>query len=284
MMDRVELLTIGNLRMVIGTPDMLGLVDHRTSPRTTQETVTTLRRAGVEVFAAVDGPMFEFCANERARDYDDFQCGTARFAHYYPARAIDVPSREAQSGIAVIVRNGRAVGARGDGGPRTPDETFRVQAYPSLVIDGAKTQGLRDVDTNKRPAIGILSDGRVFLALSPRITMPELADVLAGLRLPGGATVTWAGYLDGGGSAALYVDTTLDGTPEYNYNLNGRRVVTWVTLERKTGQPPTLSERARNVLAEGAHQISTDPRATIALLLVCAAILAGAVAAARASA
>lgn len=241
----VELHTVGTLRIAIGHPEDLGLVSHATSPRTTQEVV---RELGDKLLVAVDGPMFEYCASERNRTYERYECGALRFAHYYPARGLDVPSREPAKGGAVYVAGGRAYGTTTAGG-RIPGETFRVQGYPTLVVNGVATAGLTDVDTNKRPAIGILSDGRVFLACASSITMPDLARTLGNFATPSGARVEWAFYLDGGGSAAMYVDVNLDGRPEYNFNLGGRRVVTWVTLEKKSAVLAALPSPVQATLA-----------------------------------
>lgn len=230
--SNVSLRAVGPVTYAIGAPEQLGLVLRETAPATTGQ----MRRELGNVLAAVDGPMFRFDEGERQRDYARFQHGQTRFAMYFPRRGIDDPGDRIDDGVSIYVANGVAGGEPGRGS-RKPGESFRVQAYPSLVKAGVATPGLTDVDSNNRPAIGVLSDGRVFIALGRSISMPALAAALQGVNLgtpEAPVRVLWAGYLDGGGSAALYVDVQGDGAPEYTFNLEGRRIVSLVTLERVT--------------------------------------------------
>lgn len=268
-MSNVRLFNVGKLRIAVGTPDQLGLVMHGDGPRVTADVVQDL--AG-KVYAAVDGPMFEFASGETRRNYAEYMRATIRFAHYYPLRGIDVPGLEPSRGVSIYVANGIA-GAELGRGTRRSGETFRVQTYPSLVVNRTATNGLIDNDRNTRPAIGLLSDGRVFLALGRDIQMPELAAALAALNLGTTASpvrVTWAGYLDGGGSAALYVDETLDGNPEANINLRGRRVVSWVTLEQK---PTGLAATAASVAGAARTAISRIPGGELTLIVASSTVI-----------
>lgn len=220
---------------------MFGIVLHGHAPQTTADTV---RDIGRRLYAAVDGPMFDFAASERNRTYAAYREAKIRFRHYYPARAIDEAGAEPTRGLSFYVANGVS-GAEPGAGTKRSGESFRAQTYPSLVIAGAVTQGLTDTDRAARPVLGRLSDGRMFLALGTSISMPDLAAAVAALRVPGSdARVTDAGYLDGGGSAAMYVDVELDGVAEESQNLDGRRVVSWVTIEDKPAGMLALTAKA----------------------------------------
>lgn len=237
----VELVTLpgGKVRAVIGSPTLLGMVVRDGDPATTRDVVDSMRG---RLYAAVDGPMFRIAPGQ-PQSYDRYQRGVIEHRHFYPARGVNHPGTKPTQGLSIYVANGVA-GAEEGAGSRKPGETFRAQTRPSLVVNGAATPGLTDVDSSNRPALGILSDGRVFLALGQRVTMPELAATLAAWRLPGGARVTFAGYTDGGGSAALYVDDNLDGNPELNFNLGGRRVISWITLEAQPSPVDVIREKA----------------------------------------
>ena len=229
-MTTVQHFRTGQLRVVVAPAAMFGVVLHGHAPQTTADTV---REIGRRLYAAVDGPMFDFASSERNRTYAAYHEAKIRFRHYYPARFVDEAGAEPSRGLSFFVANGVS-GAEPGAGSKRPGETFRVQTYPSLVIDGVMTQGLTDTDTANRPVLGRLSDGRMFLALGAGINMPDLARAMAILRVPGSdARVTHAGYLDGGGSAAMYVDVELDGVAEEAQNLAGRRVVSWITVEDK---------------------------------------------------
>jgi hypothetical protein len=238
---RVELITLpgGKIRAVVGAAALLGMVVRNDAPATTREVVDSMRG---RLYAAVDGPMFKIAAGQ-PQTYTGFSRGVIEYRHVYPARGINHPGNYPTRGVSIYVANGAAGAESGAGTPK-PGETFRAQTYPSLVTNGAATPGLTDVDTNNRPALGVLADGRVFIVLGQRVTMPELAAALAAWVLPNGARVTFAGYLDGGGSAALYVDDNLDGNPEFNFNLGGRRVISWITLEEKPSPVEVLREKA----------------------------------------
>lgn len=268
---KVRLFTARGVRFAIGSPDLLGVVVHADAPRTTREVVTEL---GTRALVVVDGAMFEFCRGERERTYERFSCGTPRFRHYYPARGIDVPSLEPSRGVSIYVAGGMAGGEDG-AGTQKANETFRVQAYPALIADG-RPQRVSDVDKNKRPAVGVLSSGEVFLALGQYITMPELVDVLATTNL--GTTehpvmVRWAGYLDGGGSAAMYVDVDPDGRPEYAFNTGGRRVISWVTMEDKASTIGHVSSVALNALKRVMSFDLHDPIFVMSSVATTAALL-----------
>lgn len=268
-MSTVEFVTRQNVRFAIGRPEQLGLVAYPNAPRTTAD---VMREFAGRIHVAVDGPMFEFCRSERQREYERYTCGTARFAHYYPQRGVDIASSEPTRGVSIFVEHGEAKGEAG-AGRRRSGETFRVQAYPSLVLNGVETRGLTDTDRNKRPAVGVLSDGRVFLALATSISMPDLAHLLATVNLGTDAEpvrVSWAGYLDGGGSGAMYVDANLDGRPEFAFD-GRRRVISWVTLEEGTGPSSGGFGWVKNSI----HTLMTpsDPLFPITLLATTAVLL-----------
>jgi hypothetical protein len=94
-----------------------------------------------------------------------------------------------------------------------------------------------------------------------------------GLRLP--LLIRFAGYTDGGGSTALYADIEKDGRAEQALNLRGRRVISWVTLERKS--------LARNVLERAKAAIGTGSDGVLAgaLTVTGALLLAGGLAVSR---
>lgn len=213
---------IGNLTLVVADPKALGLVSFADGPKTTRDAV----RSTLGLIAAVDGPMFGFCSTERRRDYANYSCGSNRFKLFYPDRFIAIPGTTPNDGSTLSVVNGVAVWNPGANVPNGAD--FAVQLYPTLISNGVVTRGLSDLDTNKRVAVGVMEDGSVFLAYHPRVSMPDLAAALKS------AGAKHAGYTDGGGSAAMWVDTNLDGNPEFSANLVGRRVISWITLERKT--------------------------------------------------
>lgn len=256
------------MRAVIGAPAMLGMIVRDGAPATTQEVVDSMRG---KLFAAVDGPMFSVASGEPS-DYARFRRGVLEYRHFYPPRSIDAAGRHPERGLSIFVANGVA-GAEAGAGTKRSGETFRAQTYPSLVTNGVATDGLRDVDTNNRPALGVLSDGRVFIALGQRINMPDLAAALRAWRLPDGTRATHAGYLDGGGSAALYVDQELDGNPEVNFNLRGRRVISWITLEQKPGSVGALIERVRSLIPTGDFLAPSDSPWVVAVVAVAAVLV-----------
>ena len=208
--------------MIVAEPSALGSVTYPEGPKTTEELV----RQFPGIVAALDGSMFDYAAGE-PHDYGSYRRGVNRFAMFYPPRGIDYGGLTPRDGVTLgVLASGRTYAKRGN--THEPGSMWAAQFFPPLVFDGVVTPTLSDVDNNKRAGVGFLRDGKAFLAVAPSMSMPEFARTLRDM----GAVN--AGYSDGGGSAALYADVEGDGVPEYTYNLRGRRVISWVTIEKKS--------------------------------------------------
>lgn len=244
--------------MAVGDAPSLALLSHADSPKTTAETISLHQG----IYAAIDGPMFRFCDGERNRTYAGYACGLNRFRLLYPERSIDIRSTDPSDGSTLFVDQGVARFVRGTSVPGTA--TFAVQLYPTLVFDSNVIQGLSDRDNNSRAAVGMLADGSVFFAIHPSISMPAFAELL---KRKG---AVFAGYTDGGGSTALYVDTNVDGSAEYSFNIRGRRVVSWITMERKS-----TTDKVINRVVDGIVAL-TGPSKGVGIGLLVASLTIGA--------
>lgn len=153
------------------------------------------------VHAAIDGPMFSNC--DPGASYATSQCADPRFAQ---ADLDDRDGRvlrdaadagEAGKGVSVSVVRGQA--RWNAGSTSDPNATVSVQLYPSLVLDGVVTN-VSDSGSNAqrvwRSAIAGYPDG----SLAFWVGQASLQDFANRVRATG---ATWAGYTDGGGSAAL---------------------------------------------------------------------------------
>lgn len=260
----VEVRRRQGVTLVAGLPSQLGLVTAPRAPKTTAAMMTDNR----DVLAAVDGPMFAKCDGEPS-GYETYDCGVIEYRHLDEASGVDVASRHTARGMTVGVLGvlgGRAYAVRG--GVAQPGSAVAVQLYPSMVFGGAnEASTTRDLEPTIRAAVGILSDGRVFLAVSTPMGIRAMADVLIAMG------ATHAGYTDGGGSGSLYVRAH-GSVPETRYNTTGRRVVTWVTIGDHTLTGSLLS-RGKTVI-ESAIGASV-PVSPEALLLGTALIVLGVV-------
>lgn len=178
-----------------------------------------------EIVAAVDGPMFDYATGE-PRSYATYRRGRVSYAlgdTSTGANVAPVPGNE-RRGITLSLVDGRLVGSVG-GTPALGADAW-AQLYPSLVVNGAVTQGLTDSDRTWRVAVGILRDGRLGFA-EGAMSMQAFADALAS------AGFVWAGYTDGGGSASLVTrdeSGALRGSdPD---DPDGRRVPSWIAWRR----------------------------------------------------
>lgn len=236
--------------MIVAPASMLGSVTSPGAPKTTRELVSQFPG----IVAAIDGSMFSYAPGE-PHDYDTYRAGINRFAIHYPERGISYAGITPGDGVTLGVRaTGIPYASRGNVVER--GSVWAAQFFPTLVFGGVVTPSLSDVDRNKRAAVGFLRDDRAFLAVASSMSMPDFAEKL---RAMGALN---AGYTDGGGSAALYADIQGDGVPEYAYNLNGRRVVSWVTFEKRT----LLSTLMQNA--------SAAPTGVKVLVLACVCVLA----------
>jgi hypothetical protein len=253
----IEVQQRNGLRIVLGEASMLGIVSQPTAPSTTADIVT----GNPAILAAIDGPMFDYAPGE-PHSYATFRKGVNKCRLWYPTRAVDVASRVPNDGIAIAVSGERASAQHGAGNNTGADAL--VQLYPTLVRDRRVTAGLRGTVPTACAGVGIAADGRVALIAASSMTLPQFAAAV------GAAGFVDAGYTDGGGSTALYADIEKDGRAEQAMNLRGRRVISWITLERKSP--------ARNVLERAKAAIGTGSDGVLggALTVTGALVLAGA--------
>lgn len=214
--------------MAIGSPSQLGLVISPRAPKTT----AGMMADSPDVIAAIDGPMFSLCTGQPS-GYQTYNCGSILYRHLDASSGVDVPSRYQTRGITIGVADGTAYAERG--ATVRPGSRCAVQLYPSMIFAGAnEASETRDTDPTIRAAVGILSDGRVFVAVSSQMGIRAMASVLLDMG------ATHAGYTDGGGSGALFVRSQ-NGSPEVRYNTTGRRVIAWVTLGNRTATGSLMS-------------------------------------------
>ena len=182
-----------------------------------------LERSGA--MAALDGPMFTACdGSEPPREgYARYQCGTVHYRHLDRAAGIDTPSLHPSRGLTISVAGGQASAALGD--QPAPSADVAVQLYPALVYQGEVQRTVATV-YNHVAALAVMRDGRLAMAVGRSMSMPTLAQRL----IEAGAL--YAGYTDGGGSAALITPTQYAGSGEH------RRVVTWLVVRPVSTSTP----------------------------------------------
>lgn len=166
--------------------------------------------------AVLDGPMFEHCSGG---DSDvTSQCDVIRFLQFDASRGLSFGGDSPRAGVTISVVGGRAVAA--SGASPASGASVAVQLYPALVLGGrnvASNASGTNGNSEGRAGLAILSDGRVAFC-DGFLDMEGFANALISV----GATD--AGYTDGGGSTALWLeDGTMYGASEH------RRVATWLT-------------------------------------------------------
>lgn len=211
---------------VVGEPAEFGAIARPNAPATTAEVAQSLRG---KRFAILDGALFSYCPTETRRSYGSYQCGTLDYALIDSKSDFSAPGHHPDRGITILVTHGNgAMAFRGVPSVMRSTVQAMVQCYPSLVFDGAPSDARGD-DSTQRSVLGVLQDGRVFLALFPSQALSSLPRLLSSETIDG-SRVKHAGNLDGGGSASMYVDLTGTGNADYSHNTRGRRVISWVTL------------------------------------------------------
>jgi len=135
-----------------------------------------------------------------------------------------------------------------------------------LVRSRVVTAGLRGTVPTACAGVGIAADGRVALIAASSMTLPQFAAAV------GAAGFVDAGYTDGGGSTALYADIEKDGRAEQAMNLRGRRVISWITLERKSPARNVL-ERAKAAIGTGSDGVLGCALTVVGTLVLASALM-----------
>ena len=223
--------------MVIAPAEMLGVVVSSQDPDTTAEMLAK----HPEVLAAVDGPMFGFCtgsgheASDTDQRYRIYDCGVVEYRHLDSTAGVDIPGKYPGNGLTVSVVNGRAVASLG--GAKVAGASVSIQGYPTLIFNGTViATSAHDTDRTGRAAVGVLGDGRVFLA----IRSDSMLGFANALKSMGAIHAT---YLDGGGSTALYAKEQ-----GFSSGLTSRRIITWPVFRDPQGTSWSMAPMLGTVL------------------------------------
>lgn len=175
---------------------------------------------------AVCGPMFGDAGEIESRILDR-------------AHGIDEAGTKFNEGLTFSVIGGRVVQQFGH--ESAVGATFAVQCRPTLVANG-RAQTFTSHEEPRRVALLLKRDGSFWAAIGAA-TMEAFAAALAH------EGALWAGYLDGGREAVIYVNGTRYGTPT-------RGVPVWLYTpggpRAATGPAPMQTRRiARGIAPQG---------------------------------
>ncbi len=272
-----------NVTMIIGQPAQLRLVVcDGTAGRPGPATGRQMAALHPELISAVCGPMFDTVDGTGATEEAHYRTYTRAQMHYLyqqPGLATISPTgghrdahgawvRYTDEGLTLSVAGGNASMVHhrvvADGA------TVAVQGFPPLV-DTSRNITNPAVLTNQqhtpRCAVGILGDGRVFLAASTGGSqMTPFADVLIAMG------AIWALYTDGGGSRALYARGQGDALA-FQIGMDSRRVASFIGFvaegasahgsapARNSAAAPASGAGSRSAGASGAAPGTSTPAA-----------------------
>jgi hypothetical protein len=231
-MPGVRLLEYNGLSFIVFEPSQLGLYfsEMNSSGQLTRSKADEVL-AMPGVLAVLDGPMFHDCSSVgRCTIPPRHQCSAGNcnavildylyldrragesFEGRYPGRGMTLSVRE----------DGRVYAAHG--ASSAGDPVVAVQLYPELIWDGQNASSPNiDTSVTWRAALGVLG-GKLIIATA-RGSMHNFAEKLRALG------VTYAGYTDGGGSAALGLRSG-----ERVGSTEDRAVASWIVVR----EPATL--------------------------------------------
>lgn len=273
----VEVRRSGSIVLAASSPKMLGIVVSDRNPRT----IASVAQSDRNVLAAIDGPMFSVIrgpgdgAGNAA--YRTYRRGRLDYTHIDRGKGVDVATRYPDRGLTISVVGDRAYANRGS--RVQTGASVAVQGYPSMVWQGTNEGSTRnDLDRNERSAFGILRDGRVFIAFA-ETGIRAMAETLIAMG------AEYATYGDGGGSGGMFVRSQPDGPMTVDIKTSGRRIVSFVTLERR-GVTSDVVNRAKGAINGIASRLGIegevgDAGTVATLAAVCGVAAIGAFAASR---
>jgi hypothetical protein len=227
---RADRYTSGSLTIVAFPAAALGVV---VPPE--PWTAETLFGWDGSIAAAVDGPMFGYCAGQ-PHDYASYRCGVVDYYLRDKVAGVDVPGKADTAGVGLTISVKGGTAYVGAGRAPLPEADVAFQLYPGLVIGGEvdvrpAAAGSANAERNHRVAVGVLSDGRAAFARA----YLSMYDFAVALRQAGFVA---AGYTDGGGSASLVTREESGGLlGSDSDDPRGRRVPSWIVA-----RPDRVSE------------------------------------------